>query len=391
VFALPDYGHTGANGSLDTTQPVRVVRTGEHAAVVLVSVSTVDGLNHLLLRSITDTGGGRASAIMVAVEFAAGGYHRVGNMVFDGADLKVVSAASSGNGNVKEHTINTSLGGFELVADVPPVALGEACDTLNGSTLEAFAASYQGGLSYVFSCGSAAAESFSHYLAEGDTFTPTPIPSSVGASSHIVRQYVKAEGQHIVVLGGEDPGPRLGLRVGRDAAGLGDAAYLQLSTDPLVFTALKLASTPDGSQLFMVGAALAGAQPGVTAPMVPADGYAGTLTSLSNINRVPPEGLQVYGRYEALRDLYNLGGVAFVGNHVVKAGVKASPPDTIALSVFEPDGSVLVDNAPVYSAPGAVIDDKISGAVAPLGIGSVVTWVENREVRARVMTCSSTP
>ena len=206
-----------------------------------------------------------------------------------------------------------------------------------------------------------------------------------GEDNNIPYQYVKAFDQHYIFTG-KKVGQWLDLRQGSDAASLTELGTVRLSVAPGIFTSELLVAKPDGSGLFMVGAAVTGGQ--AQLPMVPADGYAGPVNDPSGLFVIPPDGVKKYATYAEASDYYGLNGIAFVGDNVVKTGVNSQSRDAIALSLFAPDGALLARDAVVYTAAGSTIDDELSGAVAPLGSGSVVTWVENGEVRARLMTCT---
>jgi hypothetical protein len=365
---------------------VRVVSTGDNSAVVAVQVSepaTPNMPSTVMLRGVSDSGGGQVHNIVTVNN---GEHFRLGAVVVRGSEVFV----NVGGSVIEEYRFTISNQGTSLApsggapAQVP---LPVDCLPAQMGRMRDYRASYEGPLSFALTCEQGI-NNFALYLGAGMPIEFLPVtnfePSEI---NNIVRHYTKVGSTHVMFVGPDGPDKTIGLRMGPDAAALGDMANFAITNEPDRATWAGFRGQPDGSGLAMFGASITMADP--NPPIVPADFFGGFITDLASLTDVPPPGLTKIGSYTKGSEIFLTSGYTVVGDLMYTAGVSFQPLDRLGMTLMNKDGQVLTRNAVIYQAPeGTIIDDKASGDIAPMGIGTIVTWVENDEVKARLINCS---
>ncbi len=382
VFSSADLGGLEISNEL-----VRVVSTNNSAAVVAVTLSdpAIAGQpSTVLLRPISDSGGGQVHSIST---INTGEHFQVGAIAVRGSDLFV----SIGGSVIEERRFTIDANGTTLTpSGAAPPQLQLPLDCVGqGSRLRDFRASYEGPLSIALTCEQDI-NNFALYLGTGMPITFQQVAGfDPGEINNIVRHYTKVGDKHVMLVGPDGPDKTIGLRMGSDATALKDMANMALTDAEDRASWIGFRGQPDGSGLVMFGASITMADP--NPPIVPADFFGGFFEAddLPSLLDVPPPQLTKIGTYTKGSEIFLTTGYTAVGDLIYAAGVSFQPLDRIGVTLMNKQGQVLTRNAQVYKTQeGTIIDDKRSGDIAPMGIGTVVTWVENNEVKARMVNCS---
>ncbi len=383
VFSSADLGGLEIDNEL-----VRVESTGHSSAVVAVTLTDTSNPNQpstVLLRPISDSGGGQLHAITTINN---GEHFQVGAVAVRGTDLFVTVGGSV----IEEHRFIIDSNGTTLTpASAMPTqfSLPIECLPVQSGRLRDFRASHEGPLSIALTCEQGI-NNFGLFLGSGAPLAFAPVTGfDASEINNIVRHYTKVGNTHVMLVGPDGPDKTIGLRMGTDATALKDLGTFAITSAQERATWAGFRGQPDGSGLVMFAASITMADP--NPPIVPADFFGGFIGSddLASLTEVPPPQLTKIGSYTKGSEIFLTSGYTMVGDLIYSSGVSFQPLDRIGVSLMNKDGQVLARNAEVYKAPeGTIIDDKRSGDIAPMGIGTVVTWVENNEVKARMINCS---
>jgi hypothetical protein len=373
---------------LDENRDARyVLAQGSNGAFAVASMTPenndagrTDG--RILIRPISDNS---TSPLRSLVAYTATGHVRVGSVWATDTDLTIVAVDELGifrldiplNGADPNLSALTRTSVF-----TPPMCIG------SGGGVHSLHAVNEGGFRYVITCFAGTQYS----LWRGTMTTAEQIGTTGPGIELIARKFIAHGTQDLIVCGPDGPDLEVPYRVGTTAAELAVTHPMRMSNAAGDYSAFQFTQFPNGAGAFVVAAKM---KDPAGATVLPAELYAGSVPQAQypTLTTVPPTQLTRFVTYTTATDVLYPTSAALLGNppgmRAIVAEIDILVRHHVYVTPFAGDGTPLAGAFEV-TPPGDTTVQVDRAAIARVGVGLIVAWVQNAgeaDVRGRGVVC----